>query len=1029
MKNRKLFHLRVNSLTPKAIFILACAIFITCVSPVWSQTSPQLGIRDKTPDGRAFINARIVVSPDETIEKGTLLIKDGLVYGVGENISIPDRFFVIDVKGKTIYPGLFDIYTEYGLSKPEKSGRGRNRAPQYTGKRVGGNAWNDAIHSEVMWSRHFQPNDKDSKKLLKLGFTTVQSIRKDGIFRGRSFVALLGAGLPNDLILDPNGRHFISFKKGTSKQDYPESMMGAIALIRQMFYDVDWYQKAHKAYQKNKNQKLPEFNAAIEGLANYGSKSMIFDGGTDVHSISRIERISEEFKVSFISLASGYEYARIADVKKSGQALIVSLDFPKAPTVKTLEDDYDLKLSQLRHWETAPSNPARLEENGIKFALSTSRLKEAKGFWKNLRTAIKRGLSKKRALAALTTVPAKLCDLSHRTGTLEKGKFANFFICDGDIFEEEVDIYSTWVAGKKNDFKAIPEEIFEGEYSFKIGETTYSLNLTGITPSVKGSLKIDEWKSKLKNVETDHNKISFAAKIDSTEDAGLYRFTGRKEDNAIVGQVTDPVGNLTDWTATYVGPVAEEPKEDEDKEEKNDEQKEGDVPEAFFARLTYPNKAYGFETLPVTENLLIQNGTIWTADEAGTLENADLLIIDGKVAGVGQNLVAPPEVKTIDATGKHITPGIIDAHSHLAGTGGLNEGTFAITPEVRVADVINPDQINIYRQVAGGVTGCLSMHGSANPIGGQCQTIKLRWGSSAEEMKFEDAPIMIKFALGENVKQSNWGERYNTRYPQSRMGVETIMRDEFQAAREYESDWLAYNKLGKRNKTRTIPPRKNIRLDAIVEVLHNRMMVQCHAYTQAEILMMMRLAEEFGFTLDLFGHILEGYKVADEMAKHGAGGTTFSDWWAYKFEVYDAIPYNAGLMADRGVLTTVNSDNADLARRLNTEAAKIVMYNGMPQDEAIKLVTINSARQLGIDDRVGSLTVGKDADFVIWNGNPLSLHSRVEETWIDGKNYFSIEKDAAMQQEIKEEKYLLIQKLLQDSGSDENSKSDKRGKK
>ncbi len=1017
---------QAKSLTKIFASILIGSFLIMSGSSVMSQTSPQIGMRDKTPKARAFINARIIVSPDETIENGTLLIDNGLVVGVGENISIPDNYFLIDLNGKSIYPGFIDPYTEYGIKKQAKVKRDRNHSPKYLGDRTGGNAWNDAIHSEKNWSDQFQPVKKESDKLLKLGFTTVHSVRKDGIFRGRSFVTLLGEGLPNDLLLVPHGSQFLSFKKGNSKQDYPESMMGGIALIRQMFYDIDWYQKAHDAHNKNGNQQFPEFNAAIEALANVHSEVLFFDGGTDVHSISRIARIAEEFNLKFISLASGYEYARMDDLKKTGQLLIVPLDFPKAPEVKTLEDDYDLKLSQLRHWETAPGNLARLEENGVKFALTTSRMKDTDKFWKNLRQAIKRGLSKKGALAALTSVPAQICDLADRTGSLEKGKLANFFICDGDIFEKKVDIYSTWVAGSRNEFQTIPMTDFAGNYSFRIENDSFNFILTGIVPSVSGTLEVGEWESKLKKVESDQNKISFAVAIDSTEGAGLYRFTGRKLEQKIIGQMTNPEGELTDWVATYVGPSSNDAK---DAEEDNDadEAKDDDAP--FFAHLTYPNKSFGFESLPKSENVLLINGTVWTADEAGILDNADVLIIDRKIAKVGHNLTAPSGIRTIDATGKHITPGIIDPHSHLAVSGNVNEGTHAVTSEVRIGDVINPDQINIYRQVAGGVTACLSMHGSANPIGGQCQAIKLRWGSSAEEMKIVDAPIMLKFALGENVKQSNWGEKYKIRYPQSRMGVETIMRDEFQAALEYEADWSAYNSLSKKNKSQTVPPRKNIRLDAIVEVLHNRMLVQCHAYTQAETLMFMRLAEEYGFTIELFAHILEGYKIADEMAKHGAGGTTFSDWWAYKFEVYDAIPYNAGLMVERGVLTTVHSDNADLARRLNTEAAKIVMYNDMPQEEAIKLATINPAKQLGIDNRVGSLVEGKDADFVIWNGNPLSIYSRVEETWIDGKNYFSIEKDSLMQQEIAQEKNRLIQKLLQQNSSDTGSSSKKWGEK
>jgi N-acetylglucosamine-6-phosphate deacetylase len=321
------------------------------------------------------------------------------------------------------------------------------------------------------------------------------------------------------------------------------------------------------------------------------------------------------------------------------------------------------------------------------------------------------------------------------------------------------------------------------------------------------------------------------------------------------------------------------------------------------------------------------------------------------------------------------------------------------------------------------VTSSNILHGSANPIGGQDQVLKFRWGSTdPEELKFENAPQGIKFALGENVKQSNWGESANGRYPQTRMGVEQIVRDEFNAARDYKAKWEQWNA-----KHEGIPPRKDLELDAISEILDGKRLIHCHSYRQDEILALLRTCEDFGVRIATLQHILEGYKIADAMAKHGAMASTFSDWWAYKFEVYDAIPYNGALMHDVGLVVSFNSDDAEMARRLNLEAGKAVKYGGVSPEEALKFVTINPARQLHIDNRVGSLEVGKDADLVVWSGSPLSTLGHVEQTWIDGRKYFDREEDAKMRKENRAMRQALVQRILASgespAGPDENAET------
>jgi N-acetylglucosamine-6-phosphate deacetylase len=404
-------------------------------------------------------------------------------------------------------------------------------------------------------------------------------------------------------------------------------------------------------------------------------------------------------------------------------------------------------------------------------------------------------------------------------------------------------------------------------------------------------------------------------------------------------------------------------------------------------------------------NVLIRNVTIWTCGPQGVLTNADILFSDGKVQAVGKfssNLTT--ETLLVDGQGLHLTPGLIDCHNHSMILGAVNENTLPSTAMVRIRDVVNSETEHIHEQLAGGVTTVNLLHGSANPIGGQNCVIKLRDGAGPDDLVFQAAPPGIKFALGENVKQSNWGERYVTRFPQSRMGVRTLIANRFTAAREYLAEWEKYRQSG------GLQPRRDLELEALGEILEGKRWIHCHSYRQDEILMLIRLMEGFGVRIATFQHVLEGYKVADEIAKHGAGGSTFSDWWAYKFEVYDAIPYNGSLMHDRGVVVSFNSDSSDLARRLYAEAAKAVKYGGITEADALAFVTLNPAKQLKIDQRVGSLETGKDADFAIWSKSPLDSETVCLQTWIEGKKYFDREAAGERATRLNQERNDLVAK-------------------
>jgi imidazolonepropionase-like amidohydrolase len=407
---------------------------------------------------------------------------------------------------------------------------------------------------------------------------------------------------------------------------------------------------------------------------------------------------------------------------------------------------------------------------------------------------------------------------------------------------------------------------------------------------------------------------------------------------------------------------------------------------------------FGVDSLPTNaQAYLIKNATVWTSEKEGILQQTDVLVKNGKIAKVGKNL-SDANAKIIDGTGKHLTAGIIDEHSHIA-SASTNEGGQSVTSEVRIQDNINPDDIDIYRQLSGGVTTSHILHGSANTIGGQTQLIKLRWGADDAGLLFKGADPFIKFALGENVKRTS-SSQGNNRYPDTRMGVEQVLNDAFARAKAYEAA-LAQNPA----------TRRDLELDALVEIMNKKRFITCHSYVQSEITATMRVAEKYGFKINTFTHILEGYKVADKMKAHGVAASTFSDWWAYKVEVTDAIPYNAAIMTKVGLNVAINSDDAEMARRLNQEAAKSVKYGGLSEEEALKMVTINPAKMLHIDSKVGSIKAGKDADLVVWSDNPLSIYAKAEKTMVDGIIYFDREKDAQMRKQVQAERSRLVAKM------------------
>ncbi|HLF15406.1 MAG TPA: amidohydrolase family protein [Bacteroidota bacterium] len=1012
------------SFSAKGLPVALTVLLWAATMPAGAQVAPAVGIRQNTPEVHAFTNARIVVSPGRVIEKGTLVVRDGMIEAVGAAVKIPADARAWDLVGMTIYPGLIESFSDAGLPKPSPERAGAGGGPGQGGQARretpaeirGARYWNANVHSSRRAAEMFMPDPKENEKLRGMGFTVAQIVPAEGVLKGATAVVMLGDDTPGDLLLKDDVAQAATLQppRGTGEA-YPNSLMGAIALIRQTLLDAQWHTAAHRAAKQYPSEPKPEYVTDLAGLGGVidGTQPLLIDA-SDEHDLLRSAAIAKEFSLKLWVRGSGREYRRLAAVKAARVPVILPVNFPETPAVGTPEDALNTGLVELRYWDEAPENPKRLADAGVEFAFTAALLKDQTKFIPNVKKAVSRGLSADAALAALTTTPAKLLGIDKETGSLEAGKRANFLVTDGDLFAEKTDVLETWVSGRRYPVKPAPEVDPRGTWAAALSGAqadSLTIMLKGEAESPKITVTVGGKEAKTSSGSFANLLLQVSFSGDSIKFEGVTRMTGTWIGGRFTGTGELSDGRVFKWSAIRTDPFAAE---------KDTSKPKPPVIASF--KPVYPPGEFGRPALPEQpDRLFVKGATIWTSGPSGTIENGDMLVERGRIVKIGRSLTVPSGATVIDAKGKHVTAGMIDCHSHSAAAGSVNETGQAITAEVRIGDVVDPDDIGIYRELAGGLTAANVLHGSANPIGGQNQVIKLRWGALAEEMKFEGAMPGIKFALGENPKGSNWGEA-GTRYPQTRSGVEQIIRDEFTAAKDYRRQWADF----RAGKSR-IPPRRDLQMETLVEILEGKRLVHSHSYRQDEILMLMRVAEDFGFRVATFQHILEGYKVADIMAKHGAGGSSFSDWWAYKMEVYDAIPYNGALMNSAGVVVSFNSDSDELARRMNLEAAKAVKYGGTAPEEALKFVTINPAKQLRIDKRVGSLEPGKDADFVVWSGNPLSTLSICEQTWIDGRRYFDRREDRAMNDEVARERSVLIQKALESPKGASDEKKGGRG--
>jgi imidazolonepropionase-like amidohydrolase len=969
------------------------------------RTQPVEGMRDNGTGYHALVGARAVTAPGQSTDNATIVIRNGMIQSVERGGSPPAGARVWDLTGHTVYPGFIDAHADLGMDDVPEGGD------------VGPTHWNPQVRAWFSTTQNLQDEEERRHALRSQGFGTALVVPKQGIFRGTASVVNLGDAGVRDRVLRPDVAQSIGFQTSFELGGrYPNSAMGTIALMKQTFMDAEWYQRAWDAYETGGRSVLPpETSAALATLesAVAGQQPVIFETRSEEEYL-RSRALAEEFGLIAWYRGSGQEY-RIIDVLRGSNApLFVPISFPDAPDVDDPEAALNASLAELRDWYLAPSSPGQLADAGIEFAITSDGLTSVGDFLPNLRTAVARGLSPDEALAAMTTTPARWLGIDGTHGTIAAGKVANLVVAEGDLFTQEADVRDVWVHGVAYGVTRPAQIDPRGTWVVQSDDQwgfQAQLVLEGTLNRLEGWIDIAPGANNAQGIRVDLTSASVVAETGRLE----VRFDGEEmgyEGTALLagavsgddfyGWTSLPNGANPSFqgsrTASYegdaVGTVA------------------ADVPELDLPFIR-PMMEYGVSAIPEQPAaVIVRNATVWTQGPQGRLENADVLIRAGRIAEVGTDLDAPGGAVEIDGTGKHVTPGMIDPHIH-SGVSSVNETGATIVPEVYMGDVITHNNIDMYRQLAGGLTTAMIKHGSANPIGGENVIVKMRWGALPEELKLEGGTRTVKFALGENPKRCC----YEGRYPDTRMGTQEIIRDHFLAARDYEREWQEWEATGE-----GLPPRRDLRMEAILDILNQELLISSHGYRADEFLALIRLAEEFGFRVQTLQHGVEAYKIAPELAAAGVAAAVWSDWGGFKMEAYDATKYNVRILMEAGVTVSLHSDNAQIASRMNWEAGKL-LRTGLTEEQALSTVTLNAARVLAIDDRVGSLEAGKDADFVVWSGNPLSQFTKAEQTWVDGRRYFSLEDDAALRRQVDDERQRLIQAVLVAQENDGNGRN------
>lgn len=898
-------------------------------------------------------------------EAGTTvdILLDGVrITNIGPNVTAPPDARRVNGNGLLAYPGWIDAGVHLGLPESPRTEEERLReedeqpdvsqavmtATRFANRR--------GIYPTFAPSEVLRLKKKETETHNRNGFSHAVIVPRHGILSGTSELVTVSEKPLRRILLARQLSLHASFSPG-EPGSYPRTLLGVMAHLRQVLLDAGHATRLAKHAARNPSTATPppvdsSLDALQDALA--GKQRIFFEADTE-REIRRVFALGDEFGLR-IGISGATEAFKVIDeLKKRNVPIIASLKLPDRPYPeeskkgkkrKKKRNAHDeparyeparLQAERLRLWEEQVDNIPRLVDAGLNVSFRTKDCKDLGEFFKNLRTLIERGLPEESAVNCLTRNPATLAGMSDRLGSVERNHYANIMLYDKSIADKKCKLRHAFVMGNR---VRLPDDDDASE-----------------SPSAKE----DNGESATDEPDQSPSESSPSADAGETNE----ETADDEDDSAAESKSPEESVSATDTKD------ADEP----------DETTSDDEGLEFAVEID----ADRFDLPTTGGDLLIRNATILPVTSP-TLENASILIRNGKIVAISEDIEAGPSVMTIDGEGLFVMPGFVDPHSHL-GLDAVNEYGLAITSEVRIADVINPTNIGIYRALAGGTTTHHTMHGSANPVGGQNATLKLKYGMSAKDMLIKNAPATIKFATGENVTQANRCGAEGDRFPNTRMGVEDVFREAFTAGRAYAREWESYE-LANRQGVDAVPPRRDLRLEALSRVASGKLAIHAHCYRSDEILRLLAVAEEYGVRVGTLHHVLEGYRIMPEIARHGCGASTFSNLWAYKMEAYGAIPHNASMMLNAGICSSINSDSPNTIRYLGQEAAKSVRWGGLDTLDALKLVTINPAIQLQLDDRIGSLEIGKDGDLAIFNGHPLNTFSRNVMTVIDGEIFF-----------------------------------------
>jgi len=1014
----------------------------------------------------ALTHAKVVTRPGAVLENATVLIRDGLIEEIGADLKIPTDAEVIDCQGMLIYAGFIDAASSSLINHDIKPPKPDARKVDFGRYALAATRPDNRNYlSPEFHANQAVTNKKDSfTNYQKAGFTSVHILPQGKIASGQgTLLSTSEFPVRESTLIESTMSSFRLY--APQGEVYPKTLMGAVAHLRQTFLDTKHYEQHWDLYQDQSAfiKRPPTDPAYAAFLEILDAKQVPVFAANSRDEILRALDFCQEFKIKPVIYGGAEAHLCLDRLKTESQGVICKLDYSEKPKLEEkaektetkkltaeIPDPLRVQQEKLRLWKARIQGLTMLADSGLPVSLSSESLKNhVTDLLPQLRTAVKEGLSADQALRFLTVDGAKILGIDQRLGTIEKGKLAHLVIMNGPWEKSETKVRFLFVDGVKFDFedkskkedektpgtispeKEQPANIdLAGSWGVEIesaqGKVIGQLLLAQDKEKLRGTFTSEKGDGKVTSGSIKKDQFEFTVGIGAGGHAIELQFKGSlgKEPKParISGKLKSAFGTETSWAAVRIQENSQPASENPIMLSIEGADDDGDLLGAPASDVLVAEKPVLTEvqkqkvnyhlyhteleadrvrrSLKTDGNLVLKNGTVITVT-GETLKNATILVKKGKIAAIGKDLEVPSGMAEIDITGFYVMPGIIDTHSHIMITEGINESSQSIVPEVRVKDVVNTSDPSEYRALAGGVTAARLFHGSANVIGGQDAVVKLKHGKTAQEHILYDAPEGVKFALGENVKYQT------SRFPNTRMGVEATLQRAFLEAIDYRRQWQEYEKAQKSDHSeKRLPPRRDLRLEALADIVNHEKFIHSHCYRADEILMLLRVASHLGVRVWSLQHVLEGYKIAPEILAHGASCSTFSDWWAYKIEAFDAVPHNAALLNEAGVNTVIKSDDWELIRHLYLEAAKTVRYGNMSFNDALRTITINPARELGLDQRIGSIEIGKDADFAVFSGFPLNAYSRCEMTIIEGEVYFDRKKQPTAMSETAERRSL-----------------------